>query len=1040
VLSRFFIDRPRFAAVVSIVIVLAGTLAGLRLPIAQFPQITPPVIQVSAVYPGANAEVLESTVATPIEEELNGVDNMLYITSTSANNGVVTLAVTFEVGTDPDIAQVNVQNRVALAEPSLPDEVRRQGLSVRKQSTDILLFGSLYSPEGRFDGLFLSNYALIHMRDALLRVPGVGDVGVFGAQRYSMRIWLDPTRLAGLGLVPDDVAAALREQNVQVAAGRVGEPPSGPDQQFTYTVRTQGRLSDVEQFENVIVRANPDGSFVRVRDVARVELGAQSYDSFAELDGLPGTTLAVYLQPGANAVSTADATRAELERLSRDLPEGMTFEVTYDTTLFVRESLREIGVTVAIAAALVVAVVYLFLGSARATLVPMAAVPVSLVGALLALSLLGYSLNTVTLFGLVLAIGLVVDDAIVVVENVQRLVGEGLAPREASIRSMEEVTGPIVATTLVLLAVFVPVGSLPGITGELYRQFAVAISAAMLFSAVNALTLSPALCALLLRGHERPRWALVRAFEAFFERSRARYRQAVVWLLRRAAAVIVGWLAVVVTGLLLYAWLPTAFLPDEDQGYFFVSAQLPEGAALPRTGVVLDQVREILERAPGVKRLIQVGGFNIVGGTNSTNAGMTVVILAPWDERPSVREIMGRVQGRFLGIQQANVFAFNPPAIRGLGRTGGFDFRLQDAAGRTPQDLAAAARALVIRANESPEIEGAFTTFEADVPQVYVDVDRAKAKILEIPLAQVYSTLQTELGGLYVNDFNKFGRVYQVRLQADAPFRKTPEDIERLYVRNGRGEMVPLSTIAETHAAIGPESLARYDLFRSAQVNGSAAPGHSSGDAIAAMERVARETLPPGMTFEWSGITLQELRVRGQTTALFGLALVFVYLFLVAQYESWSLPLAVILTVPIAVAGAAAALVLRGAASDIFAQIGLVMLVGLAAKNAILIVEFSSRRRRAGRSIAAAALAGAHLRLRAVMMTAFTFVLGVLPLVVATGAGAASRHSLGTPVFGGMLAAAFAGTLAAPALYALVQAGVERLGRGAWRSLGRRPQ
>jgi HAE1 family hydrophobic/amphiphilic exporter-1 len=1035
VFSRFFIDRPRFAGVLSIVIVLGGLLAALRLPIAQFPDVTPPVIQVEAVYPGANAEVLEATVAAPLEEEVNGVEDMIYLASSSSNNGVTTLTITFEVGTDPDLAQINVQNRVALAEPRLPEEVRRQGLSVRKQSTDILLFLNLYSPGGQQGNLFLSNYAMIHMRDPLLRVPGVGDVRIFGAQRYAMRLWLDPSRLAGLNLDPADVAAALREQNVQVAAGRVGEPPAASDQQFTYTLRTQGRLSDVEEFENVIIRANPDGSLVRVSDVARVELGAQSYERFAELDGQPTTTLAIYPQPGANAVATADGCLAVLQGLKEDLPAGVEVEVTYDTTLFVRESLREIFITVAIAATLVVLIVYAFLGNARATLVPMVTVPVSLIGALLILALVGYSINTVTLFGLILAIGLVVDDAIVVVENVQRLVGEGLPPRDAAVRSMEQVTGPIVATTLVLLAVFVPVGSLPGITGELYRQFAVAIAAAVLISSINALTLSPALCALLLHPETGPRWAPLRAFEALFERGRRRYRFTVVALLRRTGWVLAGWALIVAAGLAGYRWLPTAFLPDEDLGYFFTSAQLPEGAALPRTARVLDEVRTLLDETPGVARLLQVGGLDIVAGTTTTNAGMTVAILEPWGQRPPIRQILGGLQRRLHAIQQANVFAFNPPSIRGLGRTGGFDFRLQDASGRSPQDLAAALRALILRANQAPEIQGAFSTFQADVPQIYVDIDRQKTKTLEISLDDVYGTLQSQLGSLYVNDFNRFGRVYQVKLQADAPYRSTPEDLWRLYVRNAEGEAVPLSTIADTRAVIGAETLTRYNLFRAATVNGSAAPGYSSGEAIAAMERVSRSTLPPGMAWEWSGISLQELRVSGQAPALFGLALLFVYLFLVAQYESWSLPFAVLLTVPVSVAGAVAALALLRTGSDIYAQIGLVMLVGLSAKNAILIVEFASKLRRAGRSIAAAAVGGAHLRLRAVLMTALSFVLGVLPLVVASGAGAASRHSLGTPVFGGMIAAAFGGTLVAPILYAVVQSGVERLD---WRPRGAR--
>jgi HAE1 family hydrophobic/amphiphilic exporter-1 len=1027
--SRFFIDRPRFAAVISIVIVLAGVLAGRRLPIAQFPDVTPPVVQVQAVYPGANAEVVESTVAAPLEEEVNGVDGLIYLSSSSSNNGTMSLAATFEVGTDPDIAQVEVQNRVALAEPRLPEEVRRQGISVRKQSTDILLFLNLHSPEGTVENLFLSNYALIRLRDPLLRVPGVGDVRIFGAQRYSMRVWLDPARMAGLELVTSDVVAALREQNVQVAAGRVGEPPASPDQQFTYTLRALGRLEDVAQFESIIVRADPDGSIVRLGDVARVELGAEGYDSFAELDGRPTTTMAVYLQPGANAVATASGVRRTMDALSVDLPPDVSFEVTYDTTLFVRESLREMAKTVAIATMLVVAVVFVFLGSARATLVPLATVPVALIGALLALALLGYSLNTVTLFGLILAVGLVVDDAIVVVENVERLIEEGLAPRDAAVRSMQEVTGPIVATTLVLLAVFVPVGALPGITGELYRQFAVAISSAVLFSSLNALTLSPALCALLLRpaateSRERP--APLRAFEAVFEDGRRRYRRVVVMLLRRSGLALGAWAVIVVAAAAGYGALPSGFLPDEDQGYFFVNAQLPEGAALPRTARVQEEIREILEETPGVADLVQVGGFNIVAATSATNAGMTVVVLEPWSERPPLRAILGGAQARFAAIQQANVFSFNPPAIRGLGRTGGFDFRLQDTGGGTPSDLAAALRALVLSANEAPEIGSAFSTFQADVPQVFVDVDREKVKTLGVPLTEVFGALQAQLGGLYVNDFNKFGRVYQVRIQADERFRSKPEDVERLYVRNVQGEMVPLSTLVSLRATLGPETVTRYNLYRSAQVTGEAAPGHSSGEAVAALDRVASETLPAGMTWEWSGITLQELRVGNQALVLLVLALVFVYLFLVAQYESWTLPLAVLLTVPLALAGAVAALGLRGLASDVYAQIGLVMLVGLAAKNAILVVEFASQRRQAGRTIARATVSAARLRLRAVLMTALSFVLGVLPLVLASGPGAASRQSVGTPVFGGMLAATFAGTLAAPILYAIVQSLAER--------------
>jgi len=1024
VFSRYFIDRPRFAVVLSLFLIIGGILALLGMPIAQFPPITPPVVEVKASFPGANAETVESTVTVPIEQEVNGVDGMLYMSSQSSNSGAMTLTVTFAIGTDPDIAQVNVQNRVTLAEARLPEEAKRQGITVRKQSTSVLLFIELGSPNRTFDNTFLSNYARINLIDRLLRLPGVGNVEIFAGAYYSMRIWLDPRRMASLGISATDIADAVRDQNVQVAAGQIGQMPVADDQQLRYTLETKGRLNQVEEFEDIIVRANADGSLIRLADVARVELGAETYNRFAYLDDSPSVPIGVFLQPGANALETARSVSKAMAEAATKFPKDMRYDIPYDTTEFVEESIIEVVKTLAIATALVIFVVFVFLGDWRAALIPMATIPVSLIGALLILSMLGYSINTITLFGLLLAIGIVVDDAIVVIENAQRLVGEGMAPRPAAIETMRQVTGPIIATTLVLLAVFIPVGFLPGITGQLYQQFAVTLAAAVSISSLNALTLSPALCAVLLGGKKREPWLPLRLFNKGFANVTARYGTVVAVLVRRVSIVVLVFAVLLGVTFFGYTRLPAAFLPDEDQGYFFVDLQLPDGAALPRTHTVLEKVYEIMAKTPGVNQVVWIGGFSLISGV-ATNAGFAVGVLAPFDEREAkghtVHQIIGALQPQFSAIQEAEVFAFNPPAVRGLGRTGGFEFQLQDVAGRTPQDLAAAMRALVFTANSQPEMTRVFSTFQAEAPRISISVDRTKAKTLGVPLSEIFSTLQTQLGSLYINDFNKFGRVFQVRAQAEAFARSNPQDILRLYVRNDRGETIPMETLVSLSPTIGPETITRYNLFRSAAINGSAAPGYSSGDAIQAMDRIADTTLPPGMSFEWSGLSLQEIQAGNVAPIIFSLAFVFVYLALVALYESWSIPFAVILSVPAAISGAVAVQLLLGQQSNIYAQIGLVLLIGLASKNAILIVEFAIQEYRAGRGARGAALRAARLRFRAVMMTAFSFVLGTIPLVIATGAGGASRQSLGAPVFGGMIAAAVLGTLLVPVLFAGIQ-------------------
>ncbi|MFY3775525.1 efflux RND transporter permease subunit [Marinobacter salsuginis] len=1023
-ISRVFIHRPKFAFVISILISLAGLLALRILPVNMYPDMAPPQIQVTATLPGASAQVVEEAVIRPVEQQLNGVEGMIYIESTASGDGTAKITLTFESGIDTDIAQVNVQNRVALAEPFLPDEVRRQGVVVSKQAGNMLMGINLTSERPELDGVFLSNYASNNLVEALGRVPGVGSAEVMGAKDYSMRVWLDPRRMASLDVTVAEVAAALREQNQIVAAGKLGQPPVPEGQQFVYSIQTRERLSDPEEFARTILRSRPDGGFVRLRDIGRIELGSRSYTSSAKLNNRDTAFLVIYQLPDANALDVADQVKAVVDQASASFPEGVNYSVLYDTTEFISRSISEVIVTLFQAVGLVILVVFLFLQNWRATLIPSIAIPVSLIGTFAVMAVLGYSINTITLFGLVLAIGIVVDDAIVVIENVERILAEEKLPiREAVTKAMAEVTGPVIATTLVLLAVFVPVAFMPGITGKLYQQFSVTISVAVIISSINALTLSPALCvALLGKGGEKTiGW--LRPFELLIARTTGGYSKLVVQLLRKGALVGVTLVVILVAGAGLFKSVPSAFVPPEDQGFLFVDVQLPDAASLERTEAVLGKVTDMVLEDPAVTDFITVSGFSLLGGA-ATNNGLGIVMLKDWEDREEpalgLSAVIPRLYSGLWTIPEAQVMVFNPPPIPGLGTSSGFDFRLQDNQGRNVSELAQVMNGLIYEANQREELSRVYSTYRANIPQYLLEVERDKAKALGIELSDIFSTLQTQLGSLYVNDFTRFGKNYRVLLQAEGEFRQRPEDLSHYFVRNRDGDMVPLTTLASLKPVLGPSSIQHFNLKRSVTISGEAASGFASGDAIATMEELSRG-LPQGYEFSWAGQSLQEIEAGNLAAVIFLLALVFVYLFLVAQYESWTLPVAVLGAVPLALVGAMAGLWMVGLANNIYAQVGLVLLIGLSTKTAILIVEFAMQLRQSGLSTTEAAQKAAVLRFRAVLMTALSFVLGVLPLVFASGAGAASRVSLGITVLSGMVAATVLGTLLVPVFYKWIQ-------------------